>query len=230
MTGVRFGDIHSYADLGLVLSSVKITPPKPKTYRISVAAADGDIDISEALTGGDIKYERRTITIEFAVLGDNRSIQDKYSEVMNAVHGKEFAEIVFDDDGNYYYTGRVSATALSNEPLRGVITVQCIVDPYKYDFGDNWLWDPFSFETGIVNEVNSLTVNGTLEVTYIGQRKKYIPVITVTSAMTVTFEDKNYNLIAGDNKVFGIKFHEGINLLTFNGNGTVSIENKGGSL
>lgn len=230
MTGVRFGEVHSYDDLGLVLSSVKITPPRPKTYRINVAAADGDIDVTEALTGGDVKYERRTITIEFAMLGDDRRVHDKYSQVMNAVHGKEFTEIVFDDDGNYYYTGRVSATALSSEPLKGVITVQCIVDPYKYDFGDDWLWDPFSFETGIINEMDSLEVNGILEVTYIGRRKKYVPVITVTSAMTVSFEGGSYSLTAGRNRILDIKFHEGINLLTFRGKGTVSVENRGGSL
>ncbi len=230
MTGVRFGNIHSYDNLGLTINSVKITPPKPKTYRISVPAADGDIDMTQALTDGDVKYERRTITVELAMLGDNRDIHNKYSEVMNALHGKEFSEIVFDDDGNYYYTGRVSVTAISAEPLKGVITVQCIVDPYKYDFGDDWLWDPFSFQTGIINEVNNLTVSGTLEVIYIGQRKKYIPVITVSSDMTVSFEGKNYNLTCGRNKIFDIKFREGINLLTFAGNGIVSIENKGGSL
>lgn len=230
MTGVRFGTIHSYNDLGLALSSVKITPPKPKTYRISVAAVDGDIDITEALTGGDIKYERRTITIEFAMLGDERQIHDKYSQVMNAIHGKDFPQIVFDDDGNYYYTGRVSATALGSEALKGIITVQCIVDPYKYDWGDDWLWDPFCFENGVINEMDSLEVNGTLEVTYIGQRKKYIPAISVTSAMTVTFKGKSHNLIPGKNKIFDIRFCEGINLLTFNGHGIVSIENKGGSL
>ncbi|EOS49333.1 hypothetical protein C809_01929 [Lachnospiraceae bacterium MD335] len=230
MTGVRFGNIHSYDNLGLTINSVKITPPKPKTYRISVPAADADIDMTQALTDGDVKYERRTITVELAMLGDNRDIQNKYSEVMNALHGKEFEEIVFDDDGNYYYTGRVSATALSSEPLKGIVTVQCIVDPYKYDFGDDWLWDPFSFETGIINEMNSLEVNGTLEVTYIGQRKQYIPTITVTSAMTVTFQGSSYNLTSGKNKIFDIKFREGINLLTFIGNGIVSIENKGGSL
>lgn len=230
MTGVRFGNVHSYDDLGLVISSIKITPPKPKAYRISVAAADGDIDITEALTGGDVKYECRTITIEFAMLGDERRIHSKYSQVMNAIHGKEFEEIVFDDDGNYHYIGRVSATALSNEPLKGVITVQCVVDPYKYDWGDDWLWDPFDFETGVANETSNLDVNGTLEVTYVGQRKKYVPVITVTSAMTVEFKGKKYSLTAGNNKIFGIKFEEGVNLLTFEGRGTVTIENKGGSL
>jgi len=164
------------------------------------------------------------------MLGDNRDIHGKYSEVMNALHGKEFSEIVFDDDGNYYYTGRVSATVLSSEPLKGIITVQCIVDPYKYDFGDDWLWDPFSFETGIINEMNSLTVNGTLDVTYIGQRKKYTPTITVTSEMTVSFEGRSYSLASGRNRIHDIRFREGINLLTFNGNGIVTIENKGGSL
>lgn len=230
MTGVRFGNVHSYDDLGLVISSIKITPPKPKAYRISVAAADGDIDITEALTGGDVKYERRTITIEFAMLGDERRIHSKYSQVMNAIHGKEFAEIVFDDDGNYHYIGRVSATALGSEPLKGVITVQCVVDPYKYDWGDDWLWDPFDFETGVANETSDLNVNGTLDVTYVGQRKKYVPVITVSSAMTVEFKGQEYSLVMGNNKIFGIKFEEGVNLLTFKGSGIVTIENKGGSL
>lgn len=230
MTGVKFGNVHSYDGLGLVLSSFKITPPKPKTYRINIAAADGDIDITEALTGGDVKYERRTITLEFAMLGDNRQIHSKYSQVMNALHGKEFDKIVFDDDGNYFYTGRVSATALGREPLKGIITVQCIVDPYKYDWGDDWLWDPFSFETGIINEMSNLKVNGTLEVTFIGQRKKYVPYIIASSPMTVFFEEKEYALVSGKNKIFEIVFQEGANLLTFHGNGTISIENKGGSL
>ena len=76
MTGVRFGEIHSYNNLGLVLSSVEITPPEPKVYRISVPGADGDIDITGALTDGDVKYERRILTIEFAMLGDNRDIHN----------------------------------------------------------------------------------------------------------------------------------------------------------
>lgn len=230
MTGVSFGNVHSYDDLELILSSFKITPPKPKTYRINIAAADGDIDITEALTGGDVKYERRTITLGFAMLGDNRQIHSKYSQIMNALHGKEFDKIVFDDDGNYFYTGRVSATALSSEPLKGIITVQCIVDPYKYDWGDDWLWDPFSFESGIINEMSDLKVNGTLEVTFIGQRKKYVPYIMASSPMTVFFEGKEYTLVSGKNKIFEIVFQEGVNLLTFHGNGIVSIENKGGSL
>lgn len=230
MTGVRFGDVHSGNDLGLTLSNMEITPPEPKVYRISVAAADGDIDITGAMTDGDVKYERRILTLEFAMLGGNRDIHSKYSEVMNAIHGREFSEIVFDDDGNYYYTGRVSAVALSNEPLKGTITVQCVVDPYKYDWGDDWLWDPFSFETGVINEMCNLQVNGSLDVTFIGQRKKYVPTINVTSAMTVQYAGKIFNLAPGNNKIFEIKFHQGINVMKFQGHGTVTIENIGGSL
>lgn len=230
MTGVKFGNVHSADDLGLALCSMEITPPEPKVYRISVAAADGDIDITGAMTDGDVKYERRILTLEFAMLGDSRDIHSKYSEVMNAIHGREFDEIVFDDDGNYYYTGRVSAVALSNEPLKGTITVQCVVDPYKYDWGDDWLWDPFSFETGVINEMCNLQVNGTLDVTFIGQRKKYVPTINVTSAMTVQYAGKIYNLTPGNNKIFEIKFHQGANVMKFQGHGTVTIENIGGSL
>ncbi|MBO5032172.1 MAG: hypothetical protein J6D08_09850 [Lachnospiraceae bacterium] len=229
MSGIRFNNIHSYDDLGLTLSTFTISPPTPKTYKVKIAGTDGDIDLTEALSG-DIKYENRTITLKFAMLGDGRDIQDKYSEVMNALHGKRFSEIVFDDDGNYHYIGRVSAIALGAEPLIGTINIQCIVEPYKYDWGDDWLWDPFNFQTGIINEVSSLKVNGILEVTYIGQRKKYIPYITTNAEMTVVFSGTTYQLIPGKNKIFEIEFQEGPNILTFQGNGIVTIENKGGSL
>lgn len=229
MTGVRFDNIHSYTDLGLTLCGFTISPPEPKTYKVNIAGSDGSIDLTETLTG-DVKYKDRTIKMEFAMIGGWREVQDKYSEVLNALHGKRFSEIVFDDDGNYYHVGRVSAIALGSEPLIGTITIQCIVEPYKYDWGDDWLWDSFSFETGIINEMSGLEVNGTLDVTFIGKRKKYIPWITTSSEMTVTFKGSTYNLEAGKNKIFEIEFQEGENVLTFNGNGTVTIENKGGSL
>lgn len=229
MTGVRFDNIHSYTDLGLTLCEFTISPPEPKTYKVNIVGADGSIDLTESLTG-DVKYKDRTIKMEFAMIGGWREVQDKYSEVLNALHGKRFSEIVFDDDGNYYHVGRVSAIALGSEPLIGTITIQCIVEPYKYDWGDDWLWDSFSFETGIINEMSGLEVNGTLDVTFIGKRKKYIPWIITSSDMTVTFKGNTYNLEAGKNKIFEIEFQEGENVLTFNGNGTVTIENKGGSL
>ena len=78
--------------------------------------------------------------------------------------------------------------------------------------------------------MSGLEVNGTLDVTFIGKRKKYIPWITTSSEMTVAFKGNTYNLEAGKNKIFEIEFQEGENVLTFNGNGTVTIENKGGSL
>ena len=229
MTGIRFDNIHSYNDLGLTLIGFTISPPEPKTYRVEIAGADGSIDLTESLTG-DVKYKDRIINMEFGMIGEWRDVQNKYSEVQNALHGKRFSEIVFDDDGNYYHVGRVSAVALGTEPLIGTITIQCIVEPYKYDWGDDWLWDSFSFDTGIINEMSGLEVNGTLDVTFIGKRKKYIPWITTSSEMTVTFKGNTYSLSAGKNKIFEIEFQEGENILTFNGNGTVTIENKGGSL
>lgn len=229
MNGVRFDNIHSYTDLGLTLSSFVISPPSPKTYKVNIPGMDGSIDLTEDLTG-DIKYENRTIKMEFGMIGDWRTVQDKYSQVMNALHGKKFSEIVFDDDGNYYYVGRVSAIDLGTDPLIGTITLQCVVDPYKYDWGDDWLWDDFSFEIGIINEMNNLQIDGVLDVTFIGKRKKYIPYIETDTDMKVQYKGKEYNLAAGKNKIFDIEFSEGENVLKFIGSGTVTVENIGGSL
>ena len=95
------------------------------------------------------------------------------------------------------------------------------------------MWDPFNFETGIINETNELQVNGELEVAIYGRRKKVIPKITCNSPenqMQVIFKDETYNLSNGTQKILNIEICEGENVLKFIGNGTISIEYRGGSL
>lgn len=230
MRSVDFDGINSYTDLGVILEQFTISPPVPKTYEVEITGADGAIDLSEALTNGDIKYKNRKLTFTFAMLGDDRKILSAYTKTMDALHGRRFEHIVLSDDVGYYYTGRVSATKLTAEVLKGTIMVQCDVEPYKYNWGDDWLWDPFDFENDIANETSDLTVNGEMHYTYIGLRKKYIPYFITSADMTVTFNGVTYQLTEGTNKIFDIEFCEGENVLIFKGYGTVTIENKGGRL
>ena len=50
------------------------------------------------------------------------------------------------------------------------------------------------------------------------------------TAMKVSFNDTEYSLLAGRNKVFNIWLTEGDNILTFKGTGVISIDYRGGSL
>ena len=57
MKGVKFGGLHSFYELGLILSEKEIKAPQPKTKAVDVEWADGEIDYTEAF--GDVKYQTR---------------------------------------------------------------------------------------------------------------------------------------------------------------------------
>lgn len=228
MEGVKFDDFHSYVDFGLILNSVSISPPEPKTHYVNVAGMDGSIDLTDALTG-DVKYKNRTLSFRFAYKGNHYEQISEYTKIGKHIHGRNM-KIIIDSDENYYYQGRVKISKCEHQPGICLFDITCDVEPYKYDFGDDWLWDPFDFEEGFVNELRDLTVEGTLDVLVIGHRKRYIPWITCSEPMDVTYDGITYNLKAGRNKVFDIAISEGEHYFLFAGNGVVSIENIGGEL
>ena len=231
MKGVMFGDKHSYRDFGLILSSKSISPPKPQLNMVSVPLRDGSIDLTESLTG-DVKYEDRKISITFYVLNHSNAWTAIMSEVENYLHGQRM-KIVFDDDVAFYYIGRVSVNKFTSQKNLGTLVVDCTVEPYKYDVLsslDDWEFDSFDFDTGCINQLSDISVDGSTEVIVIGRRKQISPKITVDASMTVSFEGSDYTLQAGTQKVYGLLLHEGENVLTFTGKGTVSIDYRGGSL
>ena len=107
------------------------------------------------------------------------------------------------------------------------------VDPYKYEVAsslEDWLWDDFNFETDIIREYGGIKVSGKYELNIYGRRKRVIPVIECDTPMQVTYNGATYDLLNGKSKVFDIWLSEGDNLLTFTGNGTISVDYRGGSL
>ena len=107
------------------------------------------------------------------------------------------------------------------------------MEPYKYEINsslEDWLWDPFSFETGVIREYKDLVVNGTLWVTISGLRKVQNLKVTSSAAMTVTFENKDYTVPKGTSELLEVRLIQGENYLLFTGNGIISIDYRGGSL
>ena len=57
--GVIFGDNHSYRDWGLVTKTRPVIgSPEPKTIYIDIPEADGQLDLTESLTG-EVKFKNR---------------------------------------------------------------------------------------------------------------------------------------------------------------------------
>ena len=231
MNGVTFGEKHSYNDFGLILSSKSISPPEPQTKLVTVPLRDGAIDLTEALTD-DVRYNDRVISITFSMIDPINAWTGKVSAIKNYLHGKRM-KVIFDDDCAFFYIGRLKVNSFESDKAVGKIAVEGTVEPYKYDVvssNEDWLWDPFDFDVGIINDYGAISVNGNTAISLIGKRKRVCPTITVSNDMTVVFEGNTYSLKKGVNKIYGILIVEGDNTLIFKGTGTVSIDYIGGSL
>ena len=131
MNGVSFDNKHSYRTWKMLLASNPvISPPKAKTKLIQVPGTNTVIDLTESLTGGEVKYEPRTIHCTFYVVGGRQKWPSVYSAVLNEVHGKRM-KISTDDDPNYYFEGRVAVNEFDSNRSNATIVITAEVEPYK---------------------------------------------------------------------------------------------------
>ena len=227
---VLFDEYNTFSDFNLYIEKLEITEAEIKTETVDIPGADGELDFSYSLTG-EAKFKNRKINITCANLKRYFTLQE-YSRIQNAIHGKRM-QIRLSKDLSFYYLGKVSVSKYEANGLIREVLIECDVEPYKYDLtssDEDWLWDPFSFEDGIINETKDIKVSGSKEVIIYGRRKRVVPKITCDNPMKVIFNSQTYNLSAETQKVLNIEICEGINTLKFIGNGTVSIEYRGGSL
>lgn len=239
---IIFGDKNTWADWYLIPSSRPVfNPPKPKTKFIDIPGSDWHMDLSTVLTG-DITYEGRTGSIEFYV--DNGQLSEYkeskwatlYSEIMDYLHG-QLMQATLEDDLGFYYEGRFTVNQWKSDPHNSKIVIDYNVNPYKLESIsslDDWIWDTFNFETGIIREYKDLKVDGELEFIVIGRRMQVIPSFIINSndgnGMDVEFNGQTFHLQDGTSKVLNIVTKSGENILKFIGNGTVSIKYRGGCL
>lgn len=239
---ITINDKNTWDDWHLVPSSRPlVNPPTVKTHYVDLPGNDGSIDLTEVLSGKPV-YTSRQGSWEFLVINSGQVVydsnydlwQERYTTVMTYLHGQK-CRVILDDDPGYYYSGRLSVDEWEPGDHNSTITIKYILEPYKKtidDMSDNWLWDPFNFETGVIRTYKNLAINGTRTIDYIiSTTVTDSPVITTNNKdMSVTFNGKTYALNRGENIVKGIQLTEGTNQLTFTGNGLVTINVTGGLL
>ena len=228
---VLFDNLYNtFKDFKLYIQKISISEATVKEEIIDIPGADGCLDFSESLTG-DVKFNNRVIRIELLNKKGFNYLQE-YSRIQNALHGKRM-KVRLSEDLGFYYIGRVTVKEYVTEDLVKNIAIEIDADAYKYDITascEDWLWDPFNFEDGIINETKDLTVNGELTVNIYGRRKLVSPKFVCQNALQCIFERQTYNFTPGTNYAPNIQIREGKNTLKFIGKGTVSIEYRGGSL
>lgn len=233
---ITFGNKNTWDDWFLIPSSRPVfNPPEPKTSYLEIPGADGLLDLTTVLTG-DVRYGSRNGSLEFIVDNGHKEWYELYSDISDYLHGQKMKAIL-EDDPTYYYEGRFTVNQWKSDKMHSLITIDYVVDPYKLELFsgiEDWLWDSFNFETGIIREYSKLVVDGTLSFYLEASRKPVVPSFIVESAdgngLTVTYNGSTYNLKDGENRVINIELGKGTHLLLFKGNGSVSIDYRGGRL
>lgn len=246
---ITFGDKNTWDDWKILPTERPVfAPPKQKTTYIDIPDGNGALDLSESLTGYPI-YENRTGSFKFRVMNDCVEWHERYTDIMEHLHGRSMNAILADDP-NYFYKGRFSVDSWESGNTWSQITIGYTVDPYKWSVlssVDPWLWDPFNFSNGVILEETFSSIkidnpNGwsvsTFDANMFG-RAPISPTFNVSDSngLMVRFIntylgiDETVYLIDGKNSIPDFVFYgQSSYTLMFKGVGTVSIEFRVGRL
>ena len=137
-----------------------------------------------------------------------------FTQIKNALHGQKL-RIILDDDPGFYYVGRCYVSPYTNEKGIASVDVECECEPYKYK---------------LTKTVVTRTVSGAADITLTNGKKRAVPEITATAAMTFVFGDGSWAKAAGTFVIPELELMEGSNRVTVTGTGTVTFTWQEGDL
>ena len=212
MKGIKFGTYHTYDDFNMILSEKKIGSPSPKIETVDVPGGDGVLDLTDYF--GGVKYGNRSLSFDFSTITSQDEFMNLFSRVQNALHGQKM-KIVLDEDPDWYYIGRITVSEWKAEKNIGKLTIDCDCDPYKYK----------KDETVVLK-----TVSGSAIFNLLNNRKKVVPTIIATAAMTYSWGNNSRAVSAGTFRIPELELIEGNNVVTVTGTGTVTFRYQEGGL
>ena len=199
----------------MLLQSKEIGSPAIKVQKIDIPGADGDLDMTDYFGGA--KYENVKHKFEFVTVAAHKDYLPLFSRIKNAIHGKK-GRIIIDGDPSFFYLGRCSVSAFTNDKGAGFVTVECDCEPYKYK---------------TAKTVVSQAVDGTEAITLTNGRKRAVPEVTIETAgsLRIVYGDNFiWDLGSGSYTLPELELLEGENIVTVTGTGTVAFTWQEGNL
>lgn len=225
---VTLGDYYM-ADLGLALASKEIGLPEIQTKNVSIPLRDGDLDLTNVLSKR-VHYGNRPLTLNMNSIAPFPT--GKMSDVANKLHGQK-VHIIFDDDEYYYYEGRIDLNKFKENRKGGEYTIKADCGPFKYTMqssAEDWLWDPFDFEDGYINELKNIVITTSKTISLIADEQLTFASITTNAQVTVTYKNKSVVCGVGTTTLYDFEFEPGENNITITGAATVTITYRGARL
>lgn len=204
-----------------------VNPPRPNTKGVQIPGMNGTVDMSRVLTGY-MTYQNRSGSWEFIVENGHLDWATTYSTIMAYLHGKEMY-CVLEDDDKYFYKGLLSVNSWKSDKSWSLIAIDYDLYPYKQtiqSYDEDWLWDPFNFETDIV-ATYSYSIPANENVTWIivpSQEIKKPSIYTSASTNDVVayFNGSNHYLTNGTNKYDWFTVGDSEKSIMFTNNGSSS--------
>lgn len=223
MYGMKIGEFHSYRDFGLVPTSKPfVNLPSPKLEYLDIPGRQGEIDITESLTG-EVIYEMRTGSFEFLV-SDMDKWQEVYRKLLSTVHGKR-TSLVLDTEKDYVYKGRLWVSEFKSDKNYSLITLEYKLEPYKYNLEDMKNGEFIHRLDGIaITSSKTVVIPFDSDMTIVPEFHNQ-----TENIITLNFEGKKYSITKGMSRFPEVRGRKDLTL-SFAGNSTIDILYKRGWL
>lgn len=176
MNGVKFDDKHSITDWNLLMTYKNIGEAILRSNYITIPGRDGYLDLTDVY--GEANYDNRALEFQFDLFDSPETWWEKYDLIKSYLHGKK-RKIILDVDDDYYYYGRCSVSALTNERNVAHITISCNCEPYKMLVNETIVQDT-------VSEGDIITLSNLY--------KKVMPIVESTGNIIFKFNNTNFSV------------------------------------
>lgn len=215
-----------YLQIGRWVSSVddwtlcecKLSAPSYRKNSITVPGLDGELDLSDALTG-TVSYSSRTLTARLELSAGTRMAREALiDDLVNQFDGT-VQQMILPDDPQHSLTGRVQIAKQYNDNAHACIKITAVCDPWRYRLTEH------AYRIAVSGEKQAVTVRN-------GGRKRITPVfivygVTESNPLTVrTLPDalSSHEITTDDTYSYpDILYEPGDNTLYFSGQCSVTI-------
>lgn len=198
---------NTYHEWHLIMESMSIEMPEPKTHTVELDGTDGALDLSEALAGR-MTYKDRALSFTFITdygTRDDRTLI--LDAIARTVHGKR-VRLIEPDHPYMYLDARLRLADKANTNAYASLKITGTASPY-YTANED-----ISHDIVLAGEEMNVAITN-------GGSKQVLPLLTVTGSVTIASNGKTTSLSDGKYTVSDIRLNPGANIFTVNGNGTI---------
>lgn len=209
LRAIQFGD-YLTSDDGLILHEKVVTPAVPKTNYISVPGRDGDLDMTEALSGR-VHYQDRSASYTFLLTdGTHEDRVALATKITGLVHGKKLHIIDVDDYPDWYMVGRCRVEDVSFHGAYAELRISAVCEPWRY---------------GLYDQTRAVSVSNSTKTLLVDNRghRSVLPTLTVIGQISIVYGNHSAELETGTYILSDFVLSPGVVSISVTGTGSLTV-------